>query len=532
MYESSTHSSSSSLKENARPRTGNSAESSTKTPSIRAPKSFFGNGIPLIKKKRSNLGLTSPDVPVPRVTQWDEFLGEPINTGSGQAAQVKPSNFRNPFGSTPDERRFGVEVSIQGGPEKAKKLTFAERAAKFGKETLPELRPSWKNNTSRAASSNESVKDTAQTHARDVYTAVKEDPKDMSRSEPVNRGETPKGLNDVGETGCLGVHYQEGARSTTSVDTITPLPPLKVVKNGTRATDDIRRTLLTRKPVANRGSISEDSQATPTGPFAYSNNSVRSSSIASNNSEVLVDMSDVDTHEPRSHFSWTTYAASMRDEDNEEGDTTTGAEQYYGQDPVSRFSWTTAATNTTYQRDSLPCSPVRMPQEYANPIMTRRRPVGSISTDSPGRGSMGWTFGGSGESTPVLHINTEQSMRRTAKSASPSSSVDKALPKPPTLDKEGTYIDALQAQSDDLDLRQTNIQRVIAELQKVEHASPLEVDERMRRENRKKLEKMGIALEEVRRERHEVGMKLSRARSRLQQEEGQASSLWLRRVTG
>lgn len=103
---------------------------------------------------------------------------------------------------------------------------------------------------------------------------------------------------------------------------------------------------------------------------------------------------------------------------------------------------------------------------------------------------------------------------------------------PPTLDKEASRIEALQVRSDELDVRQLNIMKVMAELEKVEHASPLEVTEKMRRENRKKLERVRTALEEAQLEKHEVGKALARARSKAQQEEGESSSLWLRRVTG
>jgi len=128
-------------------------------------------------------------------------------------------------------------------------------------------------------------------------------------------------------------------------------------------------------------------------------------------------------------------------------------------------------------------------------------------------------------------VDTYDSKNKTRMSVSSASTTDKALPLPPTVDKESTHIEALQAKSDELDLRVANIQRVMVELQKVDRASPLEVNEKMRRENKKKLEQIRTRLEEAQREKHEIGMALARARSRLQKEEGESSTLWLRRVT-
>ena len=134
--------------------------------------------------------------------------------------------------------------------------------------------------------------------------------------------------------------------------------------------------------------------------------------------------------------------------------------------------------------------------------------------------------------TPAPSVSDNTGRPKSGGSGSQKSVTDKALPLPPNMGKEGTHVDALQAKSDELDRQVFNTQRVIAEMEKLERASPLEVSEKMRRENRKKLDQVRARLEEVRRERHEVGMALARARSRAQDEEGYASPLWLRRVTG
>ena len=73
-----------------------------------------------------------------------------------------------------------------------------------------------------------------------------------------------------------------------------------------------------------------------------------------------------------------------------------------------------------------------------------------------------------------------------------------------------------------------NIEKVIADLEKVERASPMDVSFATVREAKKKLEENRKTLAEVRREEIELGIKIARARRK----EGEEEGLWVRRVTG
>ena len=88
------------------------------------------------------------------------------------------------------------------------------------------------------------------------------------------------------------------------------------------------------------------------------------------------------------------------------------------------------------------------------------------------------------------------------------------------------------AQRDDLGLQHANMQRVINGLLKVELASPMVVDEKTRRQSRKRLQEYKARLGEIEREEHDVGRALVRARRKVEREEGVDSGLWVRRVTG
>ncbi|KAJ9621312.1 hypothetical protein H2203_007364 [Taxawa tesnikishii (nom. ined.)] len=109
---------------------------------------------------------------------------------------------------------------------------------------------------------------------------------------------------------------------------------------------------------------------------------------------------------------------------------------------------------------------------------------------------------------------------------------NKISPPPPTLSSTRTHIDALTAQRDDLSLQHANLQKLINSVLKVDLASPLVVDEKMRRAAKKRLEGLKERLGEVEREEHEVGRALARARRRVEREEGAESGLWVRRATG
>jgi len=95
-----------------------------------------------------------------------------------------------------------------------------------------------------------------------------------------------------------------------------------------------------------------------------------------------------------------------------------------------------------------------------------------------------------------------------------------------------THIDNLIARREDLTVQRRNIQKVIQELKRIDVASPLDVDWKTRKENKKKLDERQERLEEIEREEHEVGRALARTRRKAEREEGIDSGLWVRRVTG
>lgn len=504
---------------------------------------------PLLRRARSNLTNPTSTPSSVQGTKWDEFRDEPTMTPSGKSAQVKPSSFNDPFGSNP--YNYGVQVSITGGPAEQrlkKKKTLTEIAAKFGREALPEVRPSWKGASGRSAIV-DPVRDTAQRRPQKIYT-VASNQGDMSRDN--SREGSLDGVdvwNDETESPCLsenGNFSMEG-KSNTSFESIEPPPPLQIVKPRipmySAAAVSARKPLMTldyvpenQLPAPSITTIKPAAMSPTATPQTQNDSSI---STSTDGRHLTAAVARTYLAEPRSHFSWSTYAESVAEDEEDKGlKASPSRGENSEQSLASRFSWSTVATNTTYQQDTPPTSPIAYrPRQHSSPIMLRRRPVPSSASASPAgtcqtrKQSMASETSESEVTTPRLRVDTYDSKNKTRMSVSSASTTDKALPLPPTLDKESTHIEALQAKSDELDLRVANIQKVMVELQKVDRASPLEVNEKMRRENKKKLEQIRTRLEEAQREKHEIGMALARARSRLQKEEGESSTLWLRRVT-
>lgn len=171
---------------------------------------------------------------------------------------------------------------------------------------------------------------------------------------------------------------------------------------------------------------------------------------------------------------------------------------------VSRFSWTTVNTVTTSQLDSPPPSPNVVPLPPL-PLFHEKTHSDHGSINKP-------------PTPPLIDSDAEAS--------------EKALPKAPLSSQTMTHLEALSEQENELNIRRRNIRRIIYELMQVENASPLEVDWKTSKANKKKLEERRAQLADVEREQHELGLAISRARRRADMEDGLESGLWVRRITG
>ncbi|KAL2854406.1 hypothetical protein BJY01DRAFT_243732 [Aspergillus pseudoustus] len=186
--------------------------------------------------------------------------------------------------------------------------------------------------------------------------------------------------------------------------------------------------------------------------------------------------------------------------------------------PISRFSVTTydpteAGSPTPSPRHSITPSPppsivntAFQSSEYARSVMSRARPVPSAIP--PGK----------------------RPTRKPTPSEIPSS---KALPPNPAEMTAESRIEMLEAKRSDLLRRRTNINTIIHELTQVIQPSSVAYDMAARDEVKKTVASLNNELAEIKREEHEIGLKLLRAWKKREEEDfyGQSTSLWVKRVT-
>ncbi|KAI4732949.1 hypothetical protein E4T50_16499 [Aureobasidium sp. EXF-12298] len=374
----------------------------------------------------------------------------------------------------PYDSRYGVEVSITGG--KPKKSTLVEKAAKFGRQAFG----------GRSASAG----------AKDDWRRPSLPIKDASGL--YRDGSRVRA--SISTSSLVSAHSKtrnvRGSVSSSIYDepeTTDSIPPLNIVK---------KVPLPQLPPLC---PTIDDSSLTGLPSNTYQQQSLEEHddlarySIDSNDSTKTVTQSRVDPS--RSHFSWTTYAETER---SVSPTSSYIANTNFTREPDSRFSWTTTNTDAIYQQDTPPCSPT---PTYPTSIMSRRRPV-------PGRESV----------QPKRHdsMSDVQDVQQAT--------FDKLLPQPPKTRQAMNHVEELTLQLESLEVQKTNMQKLFKDLEKVDSASPIEVSERMRRENRKKMSEVRIRQDEVQRELFEVGRLLSRARAKAEEADG-STGLWLRRVT-
>ncbi|ODH32773.1 hypothetical protein ACO22_03353 [Paracoccidioides brasiliensis] len=178
------------------------------------------------------------------------------------------------------------------------------------------------------------------------------------------------------------------------------------------------------------------------------------------------------------------------------------------QQPSSRFSATTYA----------PTEPANSPPGTPRPRIADK--------DAPPVPYMA-----AGKKKPLSQTFTKVMARKPTPSEV-STWTAKTLPRSPPEMEAGNRIDAMEAKMNDLARRKDNINTIIHELTQVIQPSSIAYDIATRSEVKKSVTSLNNELLEIRKEEHDVGMKLMRARKKQDQEEFyQPSSIWIKRVT-
>lgn len=181
--------------------------------------------------------------------------------------------------------------------------------------------------------------------------------------------------------------------------------------------------------------------------------------------------------------------------------------------PSSRFSATTyepteASSSTTSRRTSVDTA--SQSTENFTSIMSRKRPVPSAVAPSK---------------KPSRKPTPSQASNEDAVSIAPS----ELSPE----EQAQSRIESLEARKDSLARRRNNINTIIHELTQVIQPSSVAYDMAARDEVKKTVSSLNNELAEIKREEHEIGLKLYRAWKKRDERNnyGGGSGLWVKRVT-
>ncbi|KAK5169812.1 uncharacterized protein LTR77_005790 [Saxophila tyrrhenica] len=472
--------------------------------------------LPLFKQVRSMLHKPPP-LTTPGNAKWDEYTGE--LSDDGKASHVKPSTYETAF--------------------KASRKRSPDRPAK-----------------SRRNQSPVSVLRDDEAHARPPLEASRHSIEDISPVSPVS----------VVSPVPTAIH---GSGSDDAFEFVPEMMPDPLSPNIQRLPQlpqtPASSTQIKRKPVSRAVSTIEN--IPPTSPHQ------RSSSETSDPDPGLIDnRGSSDQRHPNSHFSWTTYAPSVAPgrqstdtyapsvaQGRPSMDTMASRQSknpaHYSsanEPKKSHFSWSTVNTTVTNRArpESPPSPPPPVPTKYSGhpvqSILSRQRPIKRLEkeewTPPPRKSSRpegtttprGYTTPTSATSARPLPLpkdrtTTPISYMRASPTTTPSSG--KALP-PPPRSVNLTHLESLLAQEQSLALQRRNVEKGLSELEKIETASPLEVPFATVRDAKKKLEEYRKRLAEVMLEEREVGIAVTRARRKEEEENGwEGATLWVRRVT-
>lgn len=439
---------------------------------------------------------------------WDEYSGEPTSSNAGKAARVTPGSYQH--GASPPSARLretGYDVSVTGNSRRNQSL--AERANRYGAKPAPvDTRPRepWSRATGRA----------------EIVRPFRDQPSDkplkVRKAEAMHAEEFEKEASNslttnaarVPERGDTTPVANNPVAHNTHETPIKPVVPLKVARTSPS------REIASPTSPHNSGSSN---------PYAYSPATPTNKQFSTGPTDTEAQAKAAPAQpEPATPPAKGPQAAIESTPDS------TGSKE---RGPDSRFSWTTYNTNTTYQHSPPPSPPPpipvsRVPTEPASaasailnrkrPAAVSRKPVASIASTATVESARNTMFS-NGPPSPSADSTF-------------STSTHKALPRPPTELAAADHIEILESQMEDLKVRRTNVYRLLNDLNNMAPPNPMVTDfKRMRLVEQRKKD-FADELAEIKREEHDVGLKLHRAwRKREKDDPSSESALWIRRVT-
>jgi hypothetical protein len=126
--------------------------------------------------------------------------------------------------------------------------------------------------------------------------------------------------------------------------------------------------------------------------------------------------------------------------------------------------------------------------------------------------------------------------KKPVRKPTPSEAIQAPVAQPPVDDRPKdpqSRIESLEARRDELARRRFNLETVIKELTRVIQPGSYAYDQAAKAEVKRSVQSIENEIAEIKREEHELGLKVTRAWRRLDEKEnnGDGSNLWVKRVT-
>ncbi|KAF2205020.1 hypothetical protein GQ43DRAFT_468607 [Delitschia confertaspora ATCC 74209] len=460
--------------------------------------------------------------------RWDEYSGEPTSSTRGRPSQVSPGSYAKASLPGEQQRGSGYRVSV-GEPSANMKKTAASEHGRIPSKPTPaetnaKPREAWKGASGRVAIAQPLEDQLLRTPVKFPQRKVSEERHGPGRNTPssaaaVTQKRVTNGTDEP-DTSPVADHHEE---LDTHDNPIKPIVPLKVGKNSPP------RSIASPVPPLN--SYSYPSPITPTYRVPQSPSTILEEEEEEQEQEQEQEQEEQEDEDEWNQDSVQPLATPPSAKGPRKSIERT-QELSENQVPTSRFSWTTYNTSTTYQHSPPPSPPPPMP---AAPLILNRVLTTAASDKIPARKPITATT-----ARPHSDFTTTPSSPRPGSAFTTSTThttdtlnTHKALPRPPTELATSDHIEILEAQLADIRLRHSNVGRLLSDLNTLAPPNPFVTDfRRMRlREARKK--EFEDELADIRREEHEVGLRLHRAWRRREREDpnGSESAIWVRRVT-
>ena len=426
--------------------------------------------------------------------RWDPYSGEQTTSEKGKPQSVKPGQFTPPgLRSTRGQSgtALGNESSITAAPKNH--TSFGERVRKLKVSNAPTERPEWKGATGR------------QTVVPSVADQMDIQPLSIPRKSS-KRVASPHSGRSGSSTPVTVI--LSGETSPASAQPIDPTIRTVLSNSGRNSRRILASPIsITPEPVAPNAAAAKTQNRGNTLPSDLPSHEKKDSTgtIERNFREALKDVSFAagdpsDPYvQPPSRFSVTTYA------------------------PSEAHSTPRPSTDT-YDRPPMPTPPqsYTTPQQ-PSPVINRKRPKVSESPKATTRKAVN-------PSSPVFISMSSSIASKRA------SNVGKNLPQSPAEAQSHDLVTSLQAQLDNLAHRRQNITKSIRQMTELMPTDSVVANEEVRRkreEEKRKVEMLRVEEADVRREEHEIGLRLHRAWKRRDKDAVyEPTGLWVRRVTG